>query len=160
MEVLREISVGEIVQSLLMLMTLVSAVFLYITQIALNKRLLSIESFVEVTARLGEYRLETDGKKQLFSHVEIKSYSKTHLYLTEYEYGGDKYKIGHSLVYDTSPYYIELPSVENGLPYNSTMHRSIKLKFVDSDENIYEKELEANFVNGKWVIREYRLEKK
>ena len=159
MEIICRISIGEIIQVILTFLALIGAVWLYKTQITLNKKLLNIEKFVEVTAVLSSNIMTADKKTYMHSILTMNNMSKTPLRILEYTYSGNTYPDIDALIYQTATYYIELPTVIDGTPFNNIEHVYIELKISDDDKNAYTKKINVTFKNGRWVTKEYRLAK-
>ena len=158
MNISMSISIGEIIQSSLTFLALIGAFWLYITQTALNKKLLETEDFVETFSEIIQFQGVKVGEETIIaSRLHIINASKTPLRLKNYTYNGSKRGDLNYLLYKTSTYYIELPDLHNGVPYNEINHVSIILKFADN-KNIkkYKKEIEVQF-NNTWTVKESPL---
>jgi len=95
----------------------------------------------------------------MHSNLTMQNIGKTPLRILEYTYLGNKYPDIDALIYQTATYYIDLPTVIDGEPFNKIENVYVEIIITDDGKNTYTKKINVTFKNGRWSAKEYRLTK-
>ena len=159
-KVISQISLGEILTSLIALLTFIVAIFIGKEQNRINRYLLKIQDFVEIFINIENFQIQSSNNSSSSRPVmRIYNIGNLVIFLSAYTFNGVRYSIENAAIppvkmFPEHYYYIELPT-------NGTSHVSFELLFIDSLNKKWKAEGVADCSNehNNWQIKVSRCKR-